>query len=169
MVRACSSPLLLSPKTLILGNPRKWAEDTNSVSCSPIWKTDVKCVDLKRLYNQISLVRITRQASYTVWHTLTAKQKLSGLPAEHNLTSQTFPRMVQTHFRLSVCCRHTAVNKRMDAQNGVGSHSDVLFGRKKGSRLGAPGWLSWVSVQLLILAQVMISGSCDRALHQALH
>ena len=28
---------------------------------------------------------------------------------------------------------------------------------KKHSHLGAPGWLSWLSVQLLVLAQVVIS------------
>ena len=36
-------------------------------------------------------------------------------------------------------------------------------------QLGAPGWLSWLSIQLLILAQVMTSGSRAQALHQALH
>ena len=34
--------------------------------------------------------------------------------------------------------------------------------------MGAPGWLSWLSVWLLISAQVMISGSWDRAPHRAL-
>ena len=34
--------------------------------------------------------------------------------------------------------------------------------------LGAPGWLSWLSVRHLILAQVRISQSWDQALHQAL-
>ena len=33
----------------------------------------------------------------------------------------------------------------------------------------APGWLSHLDVRLLVLAQVMILGSEDRALHQALH
>ena len=33
--------------------------------------------------------------------------------------------------------------------------------------LGAPGCLSHLSVQLLISAQVMTSGSCDQALHRA--
>ena len=32
---------------------------------------------------------------------------------------------------------------------------------------GGPGWLSWLSIRLLVSAQVMISGSCDWALHQA--
>ena len=29
------------------------------------------------------------------------------------------------------------------------------------------GWLSWLSIQLLISAQVVNLGSCDRAQHQA--
>ena len=33
--------------------------------------------------------------------------------------------------------------------------------------LGVPGWLSWLSVLLLILAQIMISGRCDGAPHWA--
>ena len=32
--------------------------------------------------------------------------------------------------------------------------------------IGAPGWPSWLSVQLLILAQVMILGLWDQALHR---
>ena len=32
---------------------------------------------------------------------------------------------------------------------------------------GAPGWLSWLSIQLLVLAQVKTSGWWDRAQHQA--
>ena len=34
---------------------------------------------------------------------------------------------------------------------------------------GAPGWLSWISIRLLISAQVIISGSWDLALCQAPH
>ena len=35
--------------------------------------------------------------------------------------------------------------------------------------MGVPGWLSWLSVQVLVLAQVMISGSWDgRSLKQNL-
>ena len=37
----------------------------------------------------------------------------------------------------------------------------------KDNQPGAPGWLSWLSVWLLILAQDMIPGSWDRALRQA--
>lgn len=33
----------------------------------------------------------------------------------------------------------------------------------KGELLGASGWLSGLSIQLLIPAQVVISGLCDRA------
>jgi len=33
---------------------------------------------------------------------------------------------------------------------------------------GAPGWLSWLSVRLLILVQVVISGSWDQAPHWVL-
>lgn len=40
---------------------------------------------------------------------------------------------------------------------------------KKNADLGAPGWLSLLSIWLLILAQVMILESWDRAPHQALH
>ena len=32
-----------------------------------------------------------------------------------------------------------------------------------------PGWLSWLSIWLLVLAQVIISGFWDQALHWALH
>ena len=38
---------------------------------------------------------------------------------------------------------------------------------KKEEELGAPGWLSQVSIQLLILAQVMIPGSWDQVPCQA--
>lgn len=34
--------------------------------------------------------------------------------------------------------------------------------------LGEPEWLSWMNVYLLILVQVMMPGSWDRALHRAL-
>ena len=37
------------------------------------------------------------------------------------------------------------------------------------TEVGAPEWLSWSSVQLLISAQVTIPGSWDQALHQALY
>ena len=39
----------------------------------------------------------------------------------------------------------------------------------KSLSLGAPGWLSQLSFQLLILTQVLISWSWDQALHQAQH
>ena len=42
-------------------------------------------------------------------------------------------------------------------------------GEYKMLSIGAPGWLSWFSVQLLISAQVMISGAWDQAPCQAPH
>ena len=41
--------------------------------------------------------------------------------------------------------------------------------KKKKETFGVPGWHSWLSVQLLVSAQVMVSGSGDQALHWALH
>ena len=40
--------------------------------------------------------------------------------------------------------------------------------KKKMEQTGAPRWLSWLSIRLLILAQVMISRLWDWALHWAL-
>ena len=44
----------------------------------------------------------------------------------------------------------------------------VMVGIENKAGEGAPGWLSRLSVRLLISAQVMIPGSWDRAPHQAL-
>ena len=40
---------------------------------------------------------------------------------------------------------------------------------RKSAMSGAPRWLNWLRFQLLVLAQVMISGSWDQAPCQALH
>ena len=49
------------------------------------------------------------------------------------------------------------------------SPSTKRVNRLKRSRPGTPGWLSWLNVQLLISAQVVIPESWDQALGWALH
>lgn len=76
------------------------------------------------------------------------------------------------------------MKRRAQLQEGVGRRSDCepqkfcspryklgfrwfrqgkWFGRSRYSQAGAPGWLSQLSSQLLILAQALISGSWDQA------
>ena len=49
---------------------------------------------------------------------------------------------------------------------GSGAH---LFGQGVAVKIGAPGWLSRLSIRILISAQAVISWLWDRAPHQALH
>ena len=58
----------------------------------------------------------------------------------------------------------TETNKKNPTYN----ISVISLKKKKKNYLGAPGWLSWLGIQLLILAQVMILGWWDGALSRAL-
>ena len=53
--------------------------------------------------------------------------------------------------------------------NTTGVSEHMHFSLFKIEQTGAPGWLSRLSVQLLISAQVMIPRSWDQASQQALH
>lgn len=55
----------------------------------------------------------------------------------------------------------TLISKAMSCENSFFLY--CLF--KNVSNVGAPGWHSWLHVRLLIVPQVLISGSWDRALH----
>ena len=47
----------------------------------------------------------------------------------------------------------TVLKSNLYPQSGTRTHNPEI----KSQVLGAPGWLSWLSIQLLIWAQVMIS------------
>ena len=61
--------------------------------------------------------------------------------------------------------RERGNNHSMGMRSGWGG-GGFFWCHKNALELGAPGWFSWLSVQVLMWAQVVISGSWDRAPHR---
>ena len=67
-----------------------------------------------------------------------------------------------TNFKTFAHCSANSECGRQDSAEVQGNRSSVVASTLKKCWLGAPAWLSQSSIRLLILAQVMISGSWDR-------
>ena len=121
---------------------------------------DLFCLMWRVLFNDDKFQIHTRQNNKMNPHIVTGIQQLSRL--SHICFS--FPSCV---FR-SPCLGWSILKQTLDVTSLHPYTCHLCTHLIKNTFLGAPGWFSWLSIWLLILAQVMIPGSWDRAQRQAL-